>query len=224
MVEQGTENPRVGSSILSLGTRESKGLQRKLQAFFRYRLLPDARLRAAARGRFHRAGLPALPPSFPAFSFVLSLSRFAGLSPALPVASRCPYGPSSVRAAPRSSTPRAAYPDNHALLPCAVAACPLSRPSRKEKSGKETSAPSRSLWQVFGAWPGSQPGVRQGTCLPRQRPARSLLPASGAADRVRHWGRRPHAGAFLRPGCGRPAAAARRPLTLPPRSGGAHRP
>ena len=34
LVEQGTENPRVGSSILSLGTRESKGLQRKLQAFF----------------------------------------------------------------------------------------------------------------------------------------------------------------------------------------------
>ena len=37
-----------------------------------------------------------------------------GTVPALPVASRCPYGPSSVQAAPRSSTPRAAYPDNHA--------------------------------------------------------------------------------------------------------------
>ena len=75
MVEQGTENPRVGSSILSLGTRESKGLQRKLLAFFRYGLLPDARLRQPPGGAFHRAGLPALPPSFPAFSFVLSLSR-----------------------------------------------------------------------------------------------------------------------------------------------------
>ena len=80
MVEQGTENPRVGSSILSLGTRESKGLQRKLQAFFRYGLLPDAHLRQPPGGAFHRAGLPALllpppPPFFPAVSFVLSLSR-----------------------------------------------------------------------------------------------------------------------------------------------------
>jgi hypothetical protein len=29
-VEQGTENPRVGSSILSLGTKKIKGLRQKL--------------------------------------------------------------------------------------------------------------------------------------------------------------------------------------------------
>ena len=63
LVEQGTENPRVGSSILSLGTRESKGLQRKLQAFFRYGLLPDARLRIAVRGRLLSGG-PSRSSSF----------------------------------------------------------------------------------------------------------------------------------------------------------------
>jgi hypothetical protein len=33
-VEQGTENPRVGSSILSLGTNKFKGLQRNSVALF----------------------------------------------------------------------------------------------------------------------------------------------------------------------------------------------
>ncbi len=33
-VEQGTENPRVGSSILSLGTKEIKGLANLVKPFF----------------------------------------------------------------------------------------------------------------------------------------------------------------------------------------------
>ena len=68
MVEQGTENPRVGSSILSLGTRESKGLQRKLQAFFRYGLLPDAHLRQPPGGASIGRAFPLfllLSPLFP---------------------------------------------------------------------------------------------------------------------------------------------------------------
>ena len=68
LVEQGTENPRVGSSILSLGTRESKGLQRKLQAFFRYGLLPDAHLRQPPGGASIGRAFPLfllLSPPFP---------------------------------------------------------------------------------------------------------------------------------------------------------------
>ena len=200
MVEQGTENPRVGGSILSLGTRESKGLQRKLQAFFRYGLLPDARLRIAARGHLPSGGPSRSSSFFPRFFLRPVFGPVRGIVPGVTGGFPMPIRAFIRTGCAMEQHAACAYPDNHAQLPCAVAACPLSRPSRKEKSGKETSAPSRFLWQVFGAWPGSQPGVRQGTCLPRQRPARSLLPPSGAADRVRHWGRRPHAGAFLRPG------------------------
>ena len=73
-----TENPRVGSSILSLGTRESKGLQRKLQAFFRYGLLPDAHLRQPPGGA-------SIGRAFPLFFLLLLL-----LSPPFPSSCLCP--------------------------------------------------------------------------------------------------------------------------------------
>ena len=38
-VEQGTENPRVGSSILSLGTKEIKGLRLLSESLFYWLLL-----------------------------------------------------------------------------------------------------------------------------------------------------------------------------------------
>ena len=141
MVEQGTENPRVGSSILSLGTRESKGLQRKLQAFFRYGLLPVGRLRAADRHSPPpvRAS-PCFPLSFPVLLFpVLVPAR--EVSPTLPLASRGPR---------IGHHPYGSVPEQHTgcrisgrSCPILLRRCLLSQPSRKclrAESGKETSA------------------------------------------------------------------------------------
>ena len=117
MVEQGTENPRVGSSILSLGTRESKGLQRKLQAFFRYGLLPDEPLRAAGR--------LLLPWGGPSRSFLLLFSSSSSSFLALLVLARR-GGATRWRQSFRQRTACRMSGEWGPSL-CAVAACPLWR-------------------------------------------------------------------------------------------------
>ena len=141
MVEQGTENPRVGSSILSLGTRESKGLQQKLQAFFRYGLLPVGRLRADDRPSPPpvRAS-PCYPLSFPVLLFPCLCPGSWGFPDFAAGFPRTTYRPSSVRQRPGATL---RVPHIWMIMSILLRRCLLSQPSRKclrAESGKETSA------------------------------------------------------------------------------------
>ena len=159
MVEQGTENPRVGSSILSLGTRESKGLQRKLQAFFRYGLLPDARLRAAARGA-------SIGRAFPLFLL---------LSPLFPSSCLCPGSrdcPRRYRWLPDTHTglhpyrlrPGAAHrvPHIRIIMPASLRRCRVSsvtafsQGKKREGNLRSFPPPVAGLWGMARLAAGSQ--------------------------------------------------------------------
>ena len=159
MVEQGTENPRVGSSILSLGTRESKGLQRKLQAFFRYGLLPDARLRQPPGGA-------SIGRAFPLFLL---------LSPLFPSSCLCPGSrdcPRRYRWLPDTHTglhpyrlrPGAAHrvPHIRIIMPASLRRCRVSsvtafsQGKKREGNLRSFPLPVAGLWGMARLAAGSQ--------------------------------------------------------------------
>ena len=81
-VEQGTENPRVGSSILSLGTIEIKGLAAKLALFsFDSVLLPNPIRRCGPRAKGFGENAPCLAVALPARSIVANAGRAAAQMP-----------------------------------------------------------------------------------------------------------------------------------------------
>ena len=154
MVEQGTENPRVGSSILSLGTREYKGLQLLLQAFF---VMGFGRSGARTVRGPCPSGCSGLPPPFPVFRCPVFVPVHGRLVPALrgalPMVT-CRPSP-SVLAAFRSSAPvpyvRQRRSPRPLVPPLPPVPCHVS-PSGT-KAGRRRPPPSRSCLSLAGVLP-----------------------------------------------------------------------